>query len=201
MGEAPLVAASPGEERGRPGLLTVVFVVGVAVILAADLISKAWAWSFLDQHGGGYGEYAVFGEWFRLAKATNTGTIWGLFKGYSGVLTGVRCVMVLVLLAFAWFTPACQRFKLSGFALTTGGALGNLHDNVFREDRGVRDFLDFHVPLPWRDTLYHYPTFNIADAAILVGAISLFIAFGREGSRSEQSSEQSSAQGKGEAGT
>ena len=65
-----------------------------------------------------------------------------------------------------------------------------------RDDRAVRDFLDFHIPLPWLDRPYHYPTFNVADSAILCGAVLLFFAFGRsdEPARAPESSEKVSDQ-------
>ena len=48
-----------------------------------------------------------------------------------------------------------------------GGALGNVADRVLRGQ--VVDFLDFH----WR--LAHWPAFNLADVAITIGALCLFL--------------------------
>ena len=50
-------------------------------------------------------------------------------------------------------------------SLILGGALGNVADRVLRGQ--VVDFLDFH----WR--LAHWPAFNLADSAIVIGAIAL----------------------------
>ena len=54
-----------------------------------------------------------------------------------------------------------------GYSLILGGALGNVADRVLR-GQGV-DFLDFH----WR--LAHWPAFNLADVAITIGALCLFL--------------------------
>ena len=58
--------------------------------------------------------------------------------------------------------------SLWGLALICGGALGNLVDRVRYGE--VVDFIDWH----WRG--YHWPTFNIADGAITVGAILLLLS-------------------------
>ena len=49
--------------------------------------------------------------------------------------------------------------------LIMGGALGNLIDRLFRG--AVVDFLDFYYQS------YHWPTFNIADVCITVGALTI----------------------------
>jgi signal peptidase II len=55
----------------------------------------------------------------------------------------------------------------AGLALILGGALGNLWDRL--QWGGVADFLDFHA-FGW-----HWPAFNVADSAIVVGAAILIL--------------------------
>jgi signal peptidase II len=55
-----------------------------------------------------------------------------------------------------------DRFSLAGFALILGGAAGNLFDRVVWGR--VTDFLDFYLGS------YHWPAFNVADSAIVVGS-------------------------------
>ena len=57
--------------------------------------------------------------------------------------------------------------------LILGGALGNLIDRL--RLHYVVDFIDVH----WGR--YHWPSFNVADTAITVGAISLFIVMAKQG--------------------
>jgi len=52
-----------------------------------------------------------------------------------------------------------------GLSLILGGALGNLWDRLFSGH--VVDFFDFYVGS------YHWPAFNIADSAIVIGALLL----------------------------
>jgi signal peptidase II len=71
-------------------------------------------------------------------------------------------------------TPATDRFRLAALALVCGGAAGNLVDRI-RSPQGVVDFLDVGIGA-WR-----WPTFNVADSAITVGAIALAISLWLEG--------------------
>ena len=178
--------------RGRSSaLLGPMFLTLTFVWLALDLLSKSWAWTFVEEQGRRIPElgdrllYCVIDGFFYLAKEENTGTIWGLFRDYTWGLTLLRCLMVLCLVFYAMTIARSEKLKSIGLALVLGGALGNLHDNLLPNEAvesagAVRDFLDFYIPLPWRDGPYHYPTFNIADSGILIGAVSLFITLSRE---------------------
>ena len=71
-----------------------------------------------------------------------------------------------------------QRLTGVALSLVMGGAIGNLIDRV--RFGFVVDFLDFH----WKE-VYHWPAFNIADSAIVVGVGYLFIqSFFQENSNS-----------------
>ncbi|MEH0069371.1 signal peptidase II [Pannonibacter sp. Pt2-lr] len=63
---------------------------------------------------------------------------------------------------------AQQALERAGFALVVGGALGNIIDRL--RQGAVTDFLDFY----WRD--WHWPTFNVADIAITLGAVLILAA-------------------------
>jgi lipoprotein signal peptidase len=62
-------------------------------------------------------------------------------------------------------TPASQRLMLYAMPFVLGGAVGNLLDRLFY--RYVIDFVDWYVTIDGVDR--HWPTFNVADAAIVVG--------------------------------
>ena len=51
--------------------------------------------------------------------------------------------------------------------LIVGGAIGNSLDRIFRSERAVVDFLDFHL------AGWHWPAFNLADSAIVLGVAAL----------------------------
>ncbi len=178
---------SPPANQGSPGLFRPAFWGTSLFLLLLDLGSKAWAFSFLSQAPDlRYSpRHTVIEDFFYLAKVENKGTVWGLFQNGTLPLTIVRIFMVAALLFFAYRIRSGGA-KLLALGMILGGALGNLYDNlfwhggVFQGEGAVRDFLDFYLPIPFREQAYHWPTFNVADASILVGAFLLFLALHRE---------------------
>ncbi len=178
------------------------FLPTAGLIVLLDLLSKAWAWTFVPEHGTKiqvisteYSRqlYAVVDGFFYIANEENPGTVWGLFQSFTGGLTILRIGMVVFLLVFAGMLARRYRLAMVGLACVMGGALGNLYDNLFtsegvRTPGAVRDFLDFYLPLPWMEQAYHYPTFNITDASILVGALLLFLGLGEKPDPADESS-------------
>jgi len=157
------------------------FALPAVVLVILDLWSKAWAFDFLGAEA-----HFVAGDWLGLVKVYNPGGAFGLGQSLTTPLTFVRVLAVTVLfyLAFRQETKTC----LLTLALLTGGALGNLYDNLSRwlpwEGNGmVRDFLlvdlgpaPFWWPelIPW--VFHPWPIFNLADSCISVGF--LFLVFG-----------------------
>jgi signal peptidase II len=114
-------------------------------------------------------------SFFRLGYAENPGAAWGLFRDlppqYRGPLFHVVSLGAVALIGyyFSKLTGArSERFALWGLCLVLGGALGNYIDRLARGF--VIDFLDAH----WFDR-YHWPSFNVADAGIVIGVGCLFI--------------------------
>ncbi len=81
-------------------------------------------------------------------------------------LSAVIFAMVLILY-FYHQTPGTHQYLRFGLALIFGGAAGNLIDRLRLGE--VVDFLDFYV------AHLHWPTFNVADSAVTIGA-GIFIA-------------------------
>ena len=70
-----------------------------------------------------------------------------------------------------------DRYSLTGFALILGGALGNVFDRIVWGR--VTDFLDFYIGS------YHWPAFNVADSAIVIGSALLLLEVLRPGRQTE----------------
>lgn len=109
---------------------------------------------------------------FNLVLTYNYGVSFGLFS--DGVaswqpwaLSGLALAITLGLLYWLWqlnhWLPAL------GVGLIVGGAIGNSLDRVFRAERAVVDFLDFHL------AGWHWPAFNVADSAIVLGVAALVL--------------------------
>lgn len=146
------------------------------VIIIADQITKAF---IIKNVPVGTVYFSLFGDFFRIIHVTNLGAAFSLGNGLSSVWRFVSlCIIpLLVLLAVlvAFFVTKelsqVQRWFIAGIL---GGGFGNLIDRFFRPD-GVVDFID--VKFYGLFGLERWPTFNIADSAVLVCEIALVISF------------------------
>lgn len=170
-------AAAAGPQPGlrRPG-----FFLLVAALVAADLLTKTWAFAAV-----GHGQAApLLGDWLKVYCITNPGGIWGLGQSMTVPLTIVRLLAVGVLIYFVRRQPAGNRLGVFVLALLLAGALGNLYDNLspwmpWPGDGHVRDFIMvfFAEPGWWPDAIAWpfdpWPIFNLADSCIFVGFLLL----------------------------
>ena len=83
------------------------------------------------------------------------------------LLTAIAAIVVVVLVV--WLRRSDTRYLAAALGLIIGGAVGNGIDRVLRERHAVVDFIDIYVGT------YHWPAFNVADSAIVVGVIILLI--------------------------
>ena len=137
----------------------------IAAAVVADQLTKAAALSLLSQ-----GTAVPVLPGFNLSLGFNTGASFGMM---GGVMAGKPLLMAALTgaltLAFAVMAFRAQHaLERAGFALVVGGALGNIIDRL--RQGAVTDFLDFY----WRD--WHWPTFNVADIAITLGAVLILAA-------------------------
>lgn len=127
------------------------------VITVADQVTKeAIRGAFLPGH-----TMPVIEGFFNLTHVRNTGAAWGILGGQNASLTILSVVMLVVMVLFRRsFLSDTWEHRLA-LGLMLGGILGNLLDRV--RFGWVTDFLDFHLGAS------HWPSFNIADAAICTG--------------------------------
>jgi len=160
------------------------FVLALAVFVA-DQATKVWA----HAHLAGRRPLEVVPGLFNLAYSRNPG---GLF-GYLGdladpwrslLLTLVPVLAVGLIASFLLRDERIDRATLTGLGSILGGAVGNLTDRVVRGE--VVDFLDVYAPAgrfaDWCESTFgttHWPTFNVADSAIVVGAGLLLLGLFR----------------------
>ena len=152
-----------------------------AAIVVSDLVTKLIAESLLARHL----PVSVIGEWVRLRLVYNEGAAFGLHLGeYSRwIFFGLAILALIVLGSMVRSTRPGDKLRLLALALVCGGASGNLVDRI-RSPEGVVDFLDVGVG-DWR-----WPTFNVADSAITVGAITLAILLWLEGRSAQQAAKE-----------
>lgn len=129
------------------------------LILVMDQWTKAWIRFHFS-----YGESrAVIDGFFNLVYVRNDGAAWNLLSGQSWLLITISLGVLLFLAIKGRAELMRTRFTQILYGLLLGGIAGNLVDRI--RFGWVTDFLDFQFGS------YHYPSFNLADAAICVGAI------------------------------
>src|SRR3954452_6228560 len=116
--------------------------------------------SFFDTH-------KVIPGFFDIVRSQNRGVAFGIFNDSTSEWRTILLVIasltaVVAVTTMLWNAQKLDRFSVWGFALILGGAAGNLFDRVVSGH--VTDFLlvYFHE--------YQWPTFNVADSAIVVGS-------------------------------
>jgi signal peptidase II len=144
-----------------------------AIVLVADQLTKAWATTSLKPVP--YVE--VIPGLFRLSYATNRGVAFSLFADSQfdirWILSAVSLIAALFVLSYFRRAPADKPWLNVSLALLMAGIVGNMIDRVRLGE--VVDFIELH----WH-SLYSWPTFNVADSAICVGAVLLALEMLRE---------------------
>ncbi len=107
---------------------------------------------------------------FRLTHVQNQGAAFGLFSESPSewkvaMLILFSVAALAVVSALLWKNGNAMNATAIALSLVFGGALGNLWDRV--ANGRVIDFLDFYIGS------HHWPAFNVADSAIVVGALLL----------------------------
>jgi len=160
--------------------------VAIVLLVALDLWSKAAAFEFLEhadlvRDGTGHDRYPILGGWLGLMRNLNYGAAFGQLKGISTALVGLRGIAIVVLAVLVARVPQGRKLYLVALVLILAGATGNLYDNLFhrpvdhelgRTFGPVRDFIDVY----FSGIRWHFPTFNVADACISVGAVLLLLS-------------------------
>ncbi len=142
-------------------------------VVVLDLATKLMAASMLSpQHV----PHEILGNHLRLTLVYNPGAAFGLNLGiYSRwIFTALTAGALVILGRLYRATRQGDLFRTLALGLVCGGAVGNLIDRV-RSATGVVDFIDVGVgDLRW-------PTFNVADMAVSIGAFLLaWVLWGEE---------------------
>lgn len=192
----PAAGVDPALVASFPGARTFALRMVIALILMVlDLWSKAAAFAWIerldragdlviDACGSAHRRQPILGEWFTFMLNLNPGAAFGQLHSIPYLLVGGRVAAVLFVIWLLVKAPRGRPWFTSALVLVLGGALGNLYDNLVRTrdlvlDRfypverfpfgPVRDFIDVYFDV-WN---WHFPTFNVADSCITVGAILL----------------------------
>jgi signal peptidase II len=138
------------------------------LVFVGDQVTK----SLVEKSIAEYTVVPVLPGFFNLTHTKNTGVAFGIFSGSpapwkTALLIVVSAALIAAVVSFIWRSRRMHWEAGVGLALVLGGASSNLVDRIRAGQ--VVDFLDFY----WCG--YHWPAFNLADSAIVVGAIFLVI--------------------------
>ncbi|MBB5831989.1 signal peptidase II [Brachybacterium aquaticum] len=168
-------SAGPSRSGARRRLSRTAVLVTIAVIavvlLVVDQVTKNWAEANLPL----LEPQPFLGEFLQLTLLYNTGAAWGMGEGITPVVTCLQIAIVIGVIVFAVRSVRSPWYTLA-LGLIMGGALGNIHDRLLRAPGpfhgAVVDFLQFgRIPV----INYDWPVFNIADMAVVGGAILVIL--------------------------
>jgi signal peptidase II len=140
-------------------VLATAIVVG---IVAADQLSKLWAVRELAD-----APVSIIGSDVSFELTRNTGSAFSLFQAFTPLLALIAIGVAVLLVREV--RRSRDTLMIVGLSLVLGGALGNLADRLFRSPGFLKGaVVDFvHVG--------RFPTFNVADSAITIGAVLIVI--------------------------
>lgn len=139
------------------------YVLTIIMIFMLDYASKF----YILEHFS-YGQVKEITSFFNLIYVKNLGVSFSLFYNNHKIgpfIIGLLAIIIILFLFKLFFKASNIKSK---FALcwVLGGAIGNVFDRFYY--KGVIDFLDFHF------FGYHWPSFNVADIAIVCGVLSFY---------------------------
>ena len=159
--------------RRKSGTISPGFGFGLAaVVVLADQFSKTLIVGWLQ-----YAEVRPVTDFFNLVRAHNKGAAFSFLADAGGWQRWFfTSVGLLASGAIVWMIRShpTQRLFCFAVALIMGGALGNVVDRLLHGH--VVDFLQFRFRI--LEPLFHggyFPAFNVADAAITLGALCLVL--------------------------
>ncbi|MEU4415256.1 signal peptidase II [Nocardia salmonicida] len=160
----PSAAATPeATETEKPAgrrRLTTLLIIAV-VLFGLDLLTKCLAVAFIDP-----GESVpIIGDFARFTLVRNPGAAFSMATGMTWLLTLIAAAVVIGVIRIG--RTLRSLWWAIGLGMVLGGALGNLVDRLFRYPGPLQGHVVDFVAVGW------WPVFNVADSAIVCGAILL----------------------------
>ncbi len=140
----------------------------IAVIVASDQLTKHWALNRLSDNR----VIDLVGS-LRFKLAFNKGMAFSQATGAGPIIGALGFVVVIVIVV--WLRRSAQGAAAIAAGLIVGGAIGNLADRLLRGDAWLRGAVVDFIDVQW------WPVFNVADAAISIGAVLMVVASLRKG--------------------
>jgi signal peptidase II len=165
---SPSPPADPPDVERTPNFARPVEIGAIAAIIALDQLTKLVVRHTLALHDS----INVIPGFLDLTHVQNTGAAFGIlnaadFPYKPAVMIGIAAIALVAIAAYGTQLGFHERLARFGLSLILGGAFGNLID------RAVSGYVVDFVDVYWGTS--HFWAFNVADAAITVGAIHVLL--------------------------
>ena len=139
-------------------------------VLALDQVTKWWIVVNIDQPTAFDLNKTRITSFFNIWHVRNSGIAFsiGNFNAGGRYAIGILAFVVAGVLIFLG-SRTHKRIVIAAYALIAGGSVGNAFDRLNPSRQTVVDFLDFHIGQA------HWPSFNVADTAIVLGVALILI--------------------------
>lgn len=150
-------------------------------IITADQAVKMYIHTHFNLHEA----IIVIPKYFNITYVRNQGAAFGFLADSHPwfremFFLSMPPIALLIILAIMRGVQEADRWTIIALSMVFGGAIGNYIDRL--RFRYVIDFLDLHI-----DESYHWPSFNIADMAIVGGVgVLLFLEFTKQRSKTDE---------------
>jgi signal peptidase II len=146
-------------ERGSAPRRTRTVLATAFAVLVADIVSKVVVVATMDQGD----TVRLIDGILKIDYTRNAGAAFSIGTGATVLFTGVAVLVAAVIIRQA--RRLVSRSWAVTLGLLLGGALGNLVDRIFRSPGPFRGHVVDWIELP------HWPVFNLADSAIVIGGV------------------------------
>nr|WP_245553986.1 signal peptidase II [Nocardia takedensis] len=160
---APDGAAAGEPTATRPPLRLKILLLVAVVLYGLDLLTKTIAVANLTPGD----PVEIIGDLVRLSLVRNPGAAFSMATGMTWLLTLVAAAVVIGVIRIG--STLRSLWWAIGLGMVLGGALGNLTDRIFRSPGPLQGHVVDFVAVGW------WPVFNVADSAIVCGAILLVV--------------------------
>ncbi|UFS99442.1 signal peptidase II [Nocardia huaxiensis] len=182
----PQAVEQVAEDQPPRRLRTVLIL--AAVLLGLDLLTKCIVVATMTPGQPIY----LIGHWARLSLVRNPGAAFSMATGMTWLLTLIAAAVVIGVIRIGRTLRSLP--WAIGLGMVLGGALGNLIDRLFRAPGPLQGHVVDFVAIGW------WPVFNVADSAIVCGAILLvaltLFGFEPDGTRAHKHEEDETSEEK-----
>lgn len=133
------------------------------IVALIDQISKLVVVNTLKTSGS----LVIIQDFFNLTYVENDGAAWGIFSGNRWFLIIISIIAIYAVIKYFLLDVNVSKIEFVGYSLLLGGIIGNLIDRIF--NGYIVDFIEFIFGN------YHFPVFNMADMAIVIGVAMVVI--------------------------